>query len=124
MGRIGISELTPRQILYVLPSIKNADEDWSDIVKLLVEGKADLWLIEGHKAEGLMITQVVGGYLWVWHFGGEGLWRIQKGIFRYLKDLVRKLGLKGIQGQAPPWLLKLYRRHGFMEPRTVVEWRV
>lgn len=117
--------LTPNQIGFLLNSIRDSGETWEQVSRELVAGTATSWIVESDKAEGVFVTQIVSGYLFVWHFGGRNLYTIYKSILRGFQEIAKKHHLKGIRGVVEnETLLKLYERNGFSRKKIVVEWRV
>lgn len=121
--KVEIVDADAERVGMLLESVAVGKDRFEDVAKDLAEGRAALWYLDAPRMKGVMVTVVVGDLLFVWHLAGRGLWRYSRSIFRAVQEIALRNGLKGIQGQATPTLVKLYTRMGFTAPRAVVEWR-
>ena len=124
ISRIEAADLDTTDIGFLLQSAAKAEESWANIAKEIAEGRAVVWRILAQHSRGVLLTSVRDGMLFVWHLAGRGLWRNHKSIARGVQEIVKRNGLKGIQGESIPTIAKLLTRQGFTSPRSVVEWRV
>lgn len=117
-------DLTIEQITWLLRPIADGREDWVDVSRALARGLATVWEITAPKGRGVMTTLNDGGYLYIWHLGGEGLWRYPHALMKAIQGIARKEDYKGICALTTSTIARFLTRHGFTEEKILIEWRV